>query len=280
MYFKRITLVTILFTLYPSFLQGDNIRLPIEENFLLERFKTLRKNQGLPIEERFLLEERLGKNNYWGIRISAGFISVPKLLQNLFVDGGRGILGESIEVGAIFIWNNHLELSFGIGWKDYSYDGEAIYMAKGNSIDPEFVKNSLSLLLFKSGIKNHHYLTSILSLYYGVGIGFGIVLGEIIRHEATPPDNYPYYDPNEKPTQGYVHCNPDHVGTIYCEDPNDPETKEFAFYGEKEKSVPPVVPWFEIIVGLSFKLHNKITLSFEGGFGIGFIFNSGFTIWL
>lgn len=222
-------------------------------------------------------EER--NESLWGIGFKAGAVFGPEYIQRLFLDGGTDVTGAAISVQATYRWRNNFDIVFNFGWFDYSFDGEELYFAAGDRNDPEFLSNSLSLLVLGVDFIWHHYFNKWLSLYYGAGIGMGIVLGEIVRTEATPPHSYPYADPLEEPQDGYVHCSREHVGTTYCEDPSDPYAPEIAFYNDKETRIPPVLPWFNLLIGMQFKVHRNVSIQAEGGFGIGWIGRVGLMFW-
>ena len=132
-----------------------------------------------------------------------------------------------------------------------------------------------------------------LAATYGVGLGLGVVLGEVRRTEATPPTG-PYADGDETPTDGYVHCqyDPDDPRwtTPFCEPMCDEESladgscppRALAseegdlrgFYETKEDRIPPVLPWVDVLLGLRILPHPNFQIDLQGGFGVGFLFNA------
>lgn len=166
-----------------------------------------------------------------------------------------------------------------IGSVDYGFysfeDGNFVEKNKKWREDTDYVQfDALNVLSFNAQFIWHHPFTNWFSIIYGVGVGFGVVFGDVWRISNFCPDA-----DNKAEIEDYNICHPqdyevaDRKNWVDNRNPqleNTPDT-----HGEphvfREKGIWPVVPILDLIVGVNFKVHENFDLRVVGGSRDGLI---------
>jgi hypothetical protein len=209
-------------------------------------------------------------------------IVVPTFMENLFADGGRTVYVNA--VGPEFaIRKDGFEYNLGMWLGLYNMDDTAF---KGKTDKPqawELVSSKIDILYLTSDFLWSHEFSPEVSLNYGLGVGLGIVFGDLYRTQSYP--TAPKQEPNK-----YAKCpypanvpgappiTPDPIGsaTAYCTNDNN------HFHGYTEPSwanggsKPNIFPWLAIQTGIRFKPVKSFVGRLDLGFGTsGFFFGLG-----
>lgn len=194
-------------------------------------------------------------------------IIIPEFMITLFADGGTTAAVESFgpEFG---LRKDNFEFNFGAWYADYSLDPTPF---KGKS-DPEseweVVESKISMLYLTADFLWTSPITPEFGINYGMGAGFGVVWGDLIRNEAYP-------DPNGS---GYLPCaGPGNPPGNYCGPASDEEVYD---YNEPNwangGSKPVIFPWFALQTGARYKPHRNFAARLDLGFGLsGFFLGLG-----
>jgi len=107
---------------------------------------------------------------------------VPTWFLHMFLDASTPL--NSVALGGEFIrrkGNFDIVASMNFGF--YSpRDGNYLGNSKTPEVDTDYIQfRNLNLLAFDVAFIGHHYFLPWLSLVYGAGLGFGVVLGDIYR---------------------------------------------------------------------------------------------------
>ena len=200
-----------------------------------------------------------------GVRLR--WIMIPEWVVGMFgVDmmqskaNQRGVpLISNVGVGPEFIYRRGgLDITAaiwyaGLGWNPISIkkegEGEGAW---------EVVENDWKTILFTADFIWSTTFVDWFSLTYGVGLGFGIKWGQIVETEARA---YPQ-DPNNRPYEEKCNGFNDPMGDPGCAEPDGD-------YG-KEIWPAPIIPWFEVLLGMRFKPHKNVSIYVDGGFNLVF----------
>ena len=226
----------------------------------------------------------------YGIGLTGRGIFVPFWFLDMFLDAGTGLYSGAI--GAEFIRRKrNFDLVASINFNFYSPpDGNFLGNGKPSVDIDHIVFDNLNVLSFEVDFIWHHNFTDWLSLVYGAGLGFGIVLGDVLRtsvHADRLNGNYPVQGDPPICTTGdagdMAKCNPidpkatdrDEQEKVWNKDPADWYDK----YGKKcsskdspqdpcqfpEEDVWPVVPIVHLLIGLNFRVTNELNIRLTTG---------------
>ncbi len=140
------------------------------------------------------------------------------------------------------------------------------WLEDGDSVaDANWTENTISLLTADVGF---HWLTPLdrletLQLYYGIGLGASIVLGEFNKYDVDTDacgNMVTADDRNSRNTSMLDACfdddgNPTHTGLR-----------------ETESKVPPVLPSLSGVIGLRYLIADRVSIALEGGLKAPFFY--------
>ncbi|MBI4510473.1 MAG: hypothetical protein HY698_12620 [Deltaproteobacteria bacterium] len=188
------------------------------------------------------------RTSQYGIGLRARYVAIPTWLLNLFLDhstamGHPGIALEAVRRKGDF------DIVLGLEYENIS-PKDGLYLEKGDNPGtpgeyPDYVTfDGLALLGMDISFLWHLKFHEKVSLRYGAGIGVGFVLGDVVQADTV--------------------CNP---GTS-ADDLDDPKAcpVDPRALPEKSDDVPPVVPIVNVLVGMRFKVTDRIFVNLEGGF--------------
>ena len=144
--------------------------------------------------------------------------------------------------------------------------------AKDDPVDAwEIVESKIKVIYATADFLWSNEFTPEFALNYGLGAGLGIVFGDLIREQATPPPG----GSGASDPYDWVPCPGQNQGQ-FCGDDND----HYNGYTEPNwangGSKPLVFPWFAIQTGLRYKPHRNFVARLDLGFGTsGFFFGIG-----
>jgi len=198
-------------------------------------------------------------------------IIVPKFMMNLFGDGGRTVYVDGIgpEFG---IRKDGFEYLFSLWWADYSMEPTPFKASEDPAEAWELVESKISVIYLTADFMWSHDFSPEFALNYGMGAGFGIVFGPLIREQAYPPAGVgrgePYdYEPCiavNNPPGGYCDNDNDHYDGY--------EEPSWSGGGSK----PVIFPWMALQTGFRVKPHRNFVGRVDLGFGLsGFYFGVG-----
>jgi len=227
-----------------------------------------------PEQERGVGWDEPPDMRFWMVGVRHRTIFVPGWLLNAFLDfpesPGDDLAGPFFAnqaVGLEFTTRkNNLSIVGSIWWAGYwsaeagrSYEArEFLASEEDKTEDPEFIRSSLSLLLFSADFIFSTMFFDWFGITYGAGLGLGITLGEVTRTEAYPSGD-----------GGHEHCvDAGNPRADYCE-PRGGE--DDGYYDTRESRVWPVFPWVNFLLGLRFKPFRHMEINVDGGVGLGFL---------
>jgi len=196
-------------------------------------------------------------------------IIIPEFLLGLFLDEASG--SDFPSFGAEFTYRKD---GFDIVGSLFLArpEGQGPMRASGDPIeDTEWVETDLWAVFVSGTFLWSTSFTDWFAIEYGVGVGLGVVIGDVYRWEA-----YPDAEGN------YQKCNREgDPNARFCESPGTYEPNQCGdgtgHYGCHEGQwssggdVPNVVPWLALPhLALRFKPIKQLMMRVEGGFGLGF----------
>jgi hypothetical protein len=212
----------------------------------------------------------------YGVGFQVRGIFVPAGFLEAFLAKATSL--NSASIGAEIVRHKgNFDLVGSINFGFYSpQDGN--YLGKGEPIasKTDYVQfRNLNLLAFDVAFIWHHDFNRWLSLVYGAGLGFGIVLGDVYRISN--------YDGNCTPENlsDFSRCNPVSPDLAHTLDEwNRSRDAWLAKYGKaqsggdsslnphlyREEGVWPVVPVVHLLVGVNFKISDQFSVRVDGGF--------------
>lgn len=199
--------------------------------------------------------------NFVGLRYR--MIVIPKFMMTLFGDGGTTVVNHAI--GPEFlIRKDNFEFQLSAWYAGYGMDPTAFKASNDPEQAWELVTSELKILYFTVDFMWSKPITPEFAFSYGMGAGFGIVFGDLLRTQAYP-------DPND--AGEYLPC--DGVGNPrgdYCANDND----HYAGYKEPSwfdgGSKPVMFPWLAGQFGFRFKPHRNFVARLDMGIGVGQFF--------
>ncbi len=202
-------------------------------------------------------------------------IFIPQFLLNLFTDLSSG--SNFPAFGAELTYRKDGFDIVGSLWLARP-EGNGPFRANGDPLqDTEIVVTDLWTVFISGTFLWSTDITDWFAIEYGVGVGLGIVIGDVYRTEA-----YPTAD------GGYAPCagpgNPASAPPGYCGPAATPDSRRMQLcqdgteqYNCREGqwsdggNVPNIVPWLAIPhLALRFKPIKQLMMRVEGGFGLGF----------
>ena len=221
-------------------------------------------------------EARPGKSHiFLGLRYRG--IVLPKFMMNLFGEGGATIYVNSFGP-ELAVQRDDFEYVLSVWYANYAM-WPTPFRGKGEGDeDWELVTSRLKVIYFSSDFLWSRKLNKQFSFNYGLGVGLGVVFGELTRQAAYPGPN----DDPDDPYDNWETCKGDGIpDPVYCADPDGEEHYKGGdgyyeynwYYGG---SVPVVYPWLTFQTGLRWQPHPKFVARLDVGFGTsGFYFGLG-----
>lgn len=175
-----------------------------------------------------------GKTPEWFVGAYLHGVIVPSFMLNLFLAESPSVFNASF--GATVTHRNKDGFSWvvGIGYAGYAFDGP--FRADGDpELDTEYLDSSLGLLNVRGMLLWSTEISKQFSFEYGVGLQFGVVLGEMTRSEAYKDANGEWQPCAAAGTPDLIFCEMTQSGL-----PTDAYDAMGAHYGVVEERVPPV----------------------------------------
>ena len=217
----------------------------------------------------------------YGVGLTGRGIFVPFWFLEMFLDAGTALYSGAM--GAEFVRRKgNFDLVASINFNFYSPpDGNFLGKGKDEDDIDYIVFDNLNVLSFEVDFVWHHNFTKWLSLVYGAGLGFGIVLGDVLRTSVNA---------QRLPRFGdyCVGANKNDLSKCNPTDPNKPADvaaweADRNKWLESQKCKPgkpdgitepcmfveddvwPVIPIVHLLVGLNFKVTNELNIRVTGG---------------
>jgi hypothetical protein len=207
-------------------------------------------------------------------------IIVPQFMINLFGDGGKTVLVHGF--GPEFaIRKNAFEYNLSIWYAGYGMDPTP-FKAKDDGREAwELVESKLKIIYLTADFLWSQDFSPEFALNYGLGGGFGIVFGDLVREQAYPGEGADLntgagFEPCPGQIENPTTAPPGTPSAEYCDDSNE----HYSGYTEKSwadgGSKPILFPWFVLQTGLRYKPHRNFVARFDAGFGTsGFFLGLG-----
>jgi hypothetical protein len=201
----------------------------------------------------------------YGVGLQVRGIFVPSWFLKLFLENSTAL--NSASIGAEFIRRKgNFDLIASMNFGFYSPpDGNYLGRGKAPAVDTDYVQfRNLNVLAFGVTFIWHHDFLKWLSLVYGAGLGFGVVLGDIYRisngtggcitNSSDTSQCYPVgMDLTNRETWlANRQCSPEADG------PGSP--CQF-----REDGKWPVIPIVHLLIGLNFKVTDQISIRADMG---------------
>ena len=198
---------------------------------------------------------------------------VPTWFLNMFLDASTPL--NSVALGGEFVRRKgDFDIVASMNFGFYSPEnGNYLGNGKNPAIDTDYIEfRGLNLLAFDVAFIGHHYFLPWLSMIYGAGLGFGIVLGDIYRISNGPQCTH-------ENVSGTGECYPvgmdlnnrdSWLSNHTCAGPDSPG----APCQYKEPDVWPVVPIVHLLLGVNFKINEQFSVRVDGGFHNAFYFGA------
>ncbi len=211
-------------------------------------------------EKREIYRKSLHENKgqgYHSIGMRLRWIFIPKWFITMF---GVDVTAKSmprplisnVGIGAEYTYRkDNFDITAALWWVGLGWDGGISFKQKNEEPESwEVVTNSLSAILLTADFIWSTPIRDWVAITYGVGLGFGFSIGEIVRNEATV-------------ASGGIE------GCIGPGNPNDSGCMGDGEFNETYDKIK-VVPWINMLIGARFKPHEHVALYVDGGFGMGF----------
>lgn len=204
-------------------------------------------------------------------------IVVPKWLVNSFgLDGGKTFVTQGFggEVGGYFgeAANGFMVLG-SVWWAPYHVDNFLFKGRKDADTEWEVIESNLNSLYITLDAAWDFRLIDKLSLNVGMGVGVGVVTGQLYRDETYLNNLNPQF-----PAKG------DQPGLSTCAGPGNPSPADCpadGTYGRSNRW--PVYPWLNFQMGLRYQVVDEFAARFDLGVGSsGFWLGIGadYSLWL
>lgn len=200
-----------------------------------------------------------------GLGLQLRAIFVHEWFLNAFLDASTPL--NSMAFGAEFIRRkNDLDIIASVDFGFYGpEDGNYLGNGENPATKTDYVQfRDFNILSFNAHFIWHLPIQRWVSFIYGVGIGLGVVLGDMYRISNDPArctrDNAANEDlcfPRGVDPRTREEDLKRLAGGV--DDPNDPHLF-------KEDGVPPVVPMIHALVGFNFNITDEISVRVDGGF--------------
>ncbi len=188
-------------------------------------------------------------------------IIVPKFMMNLFGDGGRTVYNHA--VGPEFtIRKDGFEYVFSLWYASYAMKPTPFKSSSDPELAWEIVESKLNSIFLTSDFLWSSELSPEFSLNYGMGAGFGIIFGDLIREQSYPVSGQPGdpYDYEPCVAQGIPDPN-------YCGTDNDHYNGFTEPSWADGGSKPIIFPWLVAQTGFRYKPHKNFAARLDAGFG-------------
>ena len=224
-------------------------------------------------------KKRKKKSVAYGIGLTGRGIFVPFWFLEMFLDAGTALYSGA--VGAEFIRRKgNFDLVASINFNAYSPpDGNFLGNGKP-AVDIDYIRfDGLNVLSFEVDFIWHHNFTHWLSLVYGAGLGFGVVLGDVLRM-STHGDRLRDGTCGTGDAGDLSKCNPTEPNSTdevewkadqekwldkqqdkMCTNKDSPQTPCMFV----EDDVWPVVPIVHLLIGINFRVTNELNIRLTGG---------------
>ena len=198
-------------------------------------------------------------------------VFVPSFLLEIGVDAAPS--ANNPAVGVDFTYRrNGFSVVASLFWMSGAVEG-AFRSSGDPDEDTEWIDSSLSGIFASATVL---WSTPIWEDYivfeYGVGLGIGVVFGDLVRTEAEPAEGGGY-----QPCAGPLTGNVNYCAATSSGGPTDPDGVDGEHYGVVAESwvgggnVPNVVPWLALPhLAVRFKPIRPLVMKIEGGVGLGF----------
>jgi hypothetical protein len=211
--------------------------------------------------------ERPGKTyRFVGLRYRG--IIVPEFMFGVFgADGGTTVYAHSF--GPEFAMRkDNFEYNFALTYTGYGMDPTPIKSSSDPEDAWEIVESQIKVLYLTADFLWSHDFTPEVAVNYGIGAGFGIVWGDLIREQAYPDPNGP---------GGFSPCvAPGNPNPQYCGTDNDHYNNFTEPSWADGGSKPIIMPWLAVQTGLRYKPHRNFVGRLDLGIGLGqFFFGIG-----
>lgn len=196
--------------------------------------------------------------NFVGLRYR--MIVIPKFMMTLFGDGGATAVNHA--VGPEFvIRKDDFEYQLSLWYAGYGLDATPFKASSDPEEAWELVTSELKIIYATVDFMWSKPIAPEFAFTYGLGAGFGIVFGDLLRTQAYKSgDEY-------LPCAGVGDPNP-----AYCANDNDhyPGYKEPSWFDSGSKPV--MFPWLAGQFGFRFKPHRNFAARIDMGIGVGQFF--------
>ena len=200
-------------------------------------------------EEKRMLEGRPSYDEAYSIMARTRFITVPDFILGAFFDRNESTWDGEVNMafGLEFTYQNvgSYDLVFSVDWTNLATPN-GYWLESDDPLDnADFTENTLSLISIDASIYWYTDLAKEVAIYYGAGLGLGILLGDLhktdIDYECAKEEGRNSVNIGDCPTQSYA-----------------PR--------KKEDDVPPVVPLINVTLGFKFTIADHFVIKLEGGF--------------
>jgi len=196
--------------------------------------------------------------NFVGLRYR--MIVIPKFMMTLFGDGGATAVNHA--VGPEFvIRKDDFEYQLSLWYAGYGLDATPFKASNDPEEAWELVTSELKIIYATVDFMWSKPIAPEFAFTYGLGAGFGIVFGDLLRTQAYKSGN------DYEPCVAVGNPNP-----AYCANDNDhyPGYKEPSWFDSGSKPV--MFPWLAGQFGFRFKPHRNFAARIDMGIGVGQFF--------
>ena len=198
-------------------------------------------------------------------------VFIPGFLLEIGVDAAPS--ANNPAVGIDFTYRvDGFSIVASVFWMNGSVEGP--FRSSGDpDVDTEWLDSSLQGIFASATILwSTPIWKDYIAFEYGVGLGIGVVYGDLVRTEAEPADGGGY-----RPCDGPLTGNVNYCAATSSGGPTDPDGVDGEHYGVVAESwvgggsVPNVVPWLALPhLAVRFKPIRPLVMKIEGGLGFGF----------
>ncbi len=223
------------------------------------------EDEGDGKKDKGLKEDPEDKLFYLGARLR--WIMIPEWFIRMFgVDAKQHEryrtslpLVSNVGAGAEFIYRkDRFDITAAIWYAGLGWDPISLKQRSEPDYSYEVVENTMRSILFTADFIWSTSFLDWFAITYGLGVGFGVRWGDIVRTEASEESDY--FEKCEGPNSETG------ANDRGCAADSDGDYGEYGVTYEKFK----VFPWLEFLFGFRFKPHEHVAIYVDGGFGLGF----------